>query len=106
MCEDECAQCDSDTPSLPAAIGDLFKVKMFLKDLVDWLNLGLALGLLYPTLQLIERDSGNTDGCKTKMLAAWLQQQDNVPQEGVPSWSVLQTALRRMGENELAGKII
>ena len=79
---------------------------MFLKDLVDWLNLGLALGLLYPTLQLIEKDSGKTDECKTKMLAAWLQQQDNVPQEGVPSWSVLQAALRNIGESELADKII
>ena len=32
------------------------------------------------------------------MLSAWLQQQDNVPQKGVPSWSVLRAALKRMGE--------
>ena len=79
---------------------------MFLKDLIDWLNLGLALGLLCPTLQLIKKDSGSTDECKMNMLAAWLQQQDKVPQEGVPSWSVLQAALRNIGESELADQII
>ena len=80
---------------------------MFLKNLVDWQSLGLALGLLYPTLELIENDYPNkTDKCKMKMLAAWLQQQDNVPHNGDPSWPVLQAALKRMGENELANKII
>ena len=99
MCEDDSVKCDSDTP-LPAAIDDLFEVKMFVKDLVDWQSLGLALGLCYPTLEMIaEEQRGNIAHCKTKMLAAWLQQQDNCCQNGVPSWSVLRAALRRMGEN-------
>ena len=36
------------------------------------------------------------------MIAAWLQQQDNV---SVPSWMMLQTALRKIGENELATRL-
>ena len=84
-------------------IADLFKVKVYLKSVVDWQSLGLALGLLYPTLEIIEKEQrGLVEQCKTKMLAAWLQQQDNVSQNGVPSWSVLRTALRSIGENELA----
>ena len=92
---------------LPAAIDDdLFEVKMFLKDLVDWQSLGLALGLRYSTLEMIAKEKREDIGeCKTRMLAAWLQQQENVPQRGVPSWPVLQAALRRMEENQLADKI-
>lgn len=87
-------------------IADLVKVKRFLKNLVDWQSLGLELGLLYPTLEIIEKEQrGVVEQCKTKTLAAWLQQHDNVSQYGVPSWSVLQTALKNIGENELASKI-
>ena len=108
MCGDYNVECVSDTtpPRLPAAIDDLFEVKMSLTNLVDWQSLGLALGLLYPTLEIIAKEKhGDIRECKTKMLAAWLQQQDNVSRVGVPSWSVLRAALRRMGENELADMI-
>ena len=88
---------------LYTGIADLVHVKRFLKNVVDWQSLGLELGLLYPTLEQIEEEQrGVIIKCKTKMLAAWLQQQDNVSQNGVPSWSVLRTALRSIGENELA----
>ena len=107
MCEDDNVECDSDTPPLPAAIDDLFEVKMFLKDLVDWQSLGLALGLRYPTLEMITKEKhGDIGECKLKMLAAWLKQQHSVSQKGVPSWSVLRDALKRIEENELADKII
>ena len=94
-------------PPLLADIDDLFEVKMFLNKIVDWQTLGLALGLHYRTLKAIENNKRGTAGeCMTEMLAAWLQQQDHVTQKGVPSWSVLQAALRRMGENvELWSKI-
>ena len=107
MCEDECVECDSDTPPLPAAIDDLFEVKMTLQGIADnWKKLGLALGLLYSTLKKISTYPNMTiDNCVMEMLAAWLQKEDNVPQKGVPSWSVLQAALRRLGENELAHRI-
>ena len=70
--------------------------------MVSWQSLGLELGLLYTTLEIIEREQrGNITMCKIKMLAAWLQQQDNVSQNGVPSWSVLRTALEEIGERQL-----
>ena len=69
--------------------------------------LGLKLGLHYSTLKKIRHDHHDgTDMCKMEMLAAWLQQHYNVSQNGVPSWSVLVAALRRMGENELASRIV
>ena len=87
---------------LYTGIDDLASVKRVLKNLVDWQSLGLELGLLYTTLEIIEREQrGNITMCKTKMLAAWLQQQDNVCQNGVPSWSVLRTALEEIGERQL-----
>ena len=77
-----------------------------MEQVVNWKYLGLALGLLHPTLQKIEREQHDrVDDCKTEILAAWLQQQDNVSQHGIPSWTVLQTALREIGENELANEI-
>ena len=76
-------------------------------DLNDWKELGLQLGLLYPTLERIDREQrGRISGCKIDMLTAWLEQQDNVSQRGVPSWSVLRAALERIGEHELADRIV
>ena len=87
-------------------IGDLFEVKVALKDIVDWQSLGLALGLLYPTLKKIETENHEKiDKCITEMLAAWLQQKDDVARRGVPSWLVLKTALSKIGAYELASKI-
>ena len=91
---------------LYTGIDDLVDVKKFLKSVVDWQSLGLELGLLYPTLEQIEEEQrGAIVKCKTKMLAAWLQQQDNVSRKGVPSWSVLRTALEEIGEHQLASEI-
>ena len=76
-------------------------------DLTDWKRLGLQLGLRHSTLTKIRSDQRDqTDDCKMEMLAMWLKQEDNVTQKGVPSWSVLVDALRRMGENKRADKII
>ena len=81
-------------------------MKRFLKYVNDWQSLGLELGLLYPTLERIEEEQrGVIDKCKTKMLAAWLQQRGMISQHGAPSWSVLRTALGKIGENELADRI-
>ena len=87
---------------LHTGIDELVVVKNALKRVNDWQSLGLQLGLLYSTLEQIEIDNnGKVEQCKTKMLAAWLKRQDSVLKVGVPSWSVLQTALREIGENEL-----
>ena len=88
---------------LYTGIADLFRVQTFVKHVVNWKNLGLALGLLYPTLQTIKIEQHERkNDCMREMLAAWLQQQDNVSLHGIPSWSVLQAALKNIGENELA----
>ena len=91
---------------LYTGIDDLFAVKAALKNVIKWENLGLALGLTYPTLQKINsKKHSDVDDCMMEMLAAWLKQQDNVKENGVPSWSVLQTALKHIGENQLADEI-
>ena len=78
-------------------------MKVFLKDVIDWKSLGLALGLLYTRLKMIENEKqGHIGECKMEMLAAWLQQQDDVPQKGVPTWPVLQAALKQIEEKQLA----
>ena len=85
---------------------DLCDVLAVIRNLNDWKDLGLQLGLLYSTLIDIEtyRRSKPSD-CKIDMLSAWLQQQDNVSKKGVPSWSVLKAALQSMGEHETADRI-
>ena len=80
---------------------------MALENLNDWQRLGLALGLLHPTIERIEEEQrGAIEKCKNKMIDSWLEKKDNVSQNGAPSWVVLQTALRKINENELAEKII
>ena len=106
MCGCDGIECDNDTPPLPADIDDLVDVYEAVHDVNAWKRLGLSLGLYYHTLEIIESNhQDHTHMCKIKMLEAWLRQQDNVPQKGVPSWAVLQVALRRIGENMLAKRI-
>ena len=89
-----------------SAIANLVEVNRFLKNVNNWQDLGLQLGLFYPTLARIEKEQHKLiDQCKTKMLVAWLQQQDNVAVIGVPSWEVLRVGLESIGENELASEI-
>ena len=89
-----------------AAISDLLDVLVAVHNLTDWKMLGLHLGLHGPTLMKIKSDQRDViDDCKMEMLSAWLRQQDDVCQRGVPSWSTLKNALRRMGENAIANSI-
>ena len=88
------------------AENDLCDVLEVVDDLNDWKDLGLRLGLLYSTLERIDREQrGRIASCKIDMLSAWLQQRDIVLQKGVPSWSVLRTALKKIGEHETADRI-
>ena len=88
------------------AINDLCDVLAVIRDLNDWKDLGLQLGLFYQTLIDIETyRRGKPSECRIDMLSAWLQQQDNVSKKGVPSWCVLKAALKRMGEHETADRI-
>ena len=91
---------------LITAENDLCDVLAVIRDLNDWKDLGLQLGLLYPTMKRIDIEQrGIINSCKIDMLSAWLQRQDHVPQKGVPSWSVLRAALQSMGEHETADRI-
>ena len=88
------------------AIDNLCDVLAVIRDLNDWKDLGLQLGLLYPTLKRIDLEQrGIVNSCKMDMLSAWLQQQDNVSKKRVPSWCVLKAALKLMGEHETADRI-
>ena len=87
-----------------AGIADLDEVKTSLKDLVEWKDLGLKLGILKPTLDKIERDRrGMSEECKREMLAAWLQKVDDTVRE--PSWTALVEALNSIEERSLAEEI-
>ena len=91
---------------LITAENDLCDVLDMINDLNNWKQLGLQLGLLYSSLKRIDlEERGIVTSCQIEMLSAWLQQQDNVKQRGVPSWSVLRAALQRMGEHETADRI-
>ena len=91
---------------LYTGIDDLADVKNSLKKFVHWQSLGLELGLLFSTLRRIEKEQHELiDECKTEMLSAWLQQQDNVVKRGVPCWAVLKSALENIGENILESEI-
>ena len=99
-------QCASAWYSSITGNADLANIKAALKDLNDWQSLGLELGLTYSTLNRIEEEQrGVIVKCKTKMLAAWLRQQDNVAERGLPSCDTLKVALRNIGENKLAHEL-
>ena len=84
---------------------DLSRVYFAITKVVDWTELGLALGLDYSTLQGIERDMRRIKECKMEMLSAWLQQKDDVVEKALPTWSALKTALRKIGENKVADEL-
>ena len=78
-----------------------------IQNLINWMELGLQLGLLHSTLKEIDIEQrSNASRCKIEMLSAWLQKQDNVSKKEVPSWSVLRDALKRIGEHETADRIM
>ena len=86
--------------------GDLVDVLAVVRDINNWKELGLQLGLLYPSLERIDLEQrGRITFCIMGMLSAWLQRQDNVSKKGDPSWSVLRAALKQMGEHETADRI-
>ena len=88
---------------LYTVIDDLAEIKMVLKNVNNWLHLGLQLGLLHPTLTRIkEEQREDIDKCKTEMLAAWLRQQDNASD---PCCAGLKAALENVGQKQVASEI-
>ena len=66
----------------------------------ELINLGGALGLLYPRLKQMTP-------LPEEMVAAWLSKKDNVlKRTGQPTWRSLVDALKRTGQADIAHKII
>ena len=91
-------------------INDLVKIRDLLKKHgysgVDYYDLGLRLGLLPCTLNIIKEDNkGNVRSCLRECLTAWLEQRDNVKSVGVPTYDTLIQALRDEEENAVADGI-
>ena len=73
---------------------------------VSYYELGLHLGLLRRTLDVIEANNkGDVSSCLRECLVAWLRRDDDVKSKGGPSYDTLIQALRKMGENAVADGI-
>lgn len=89
------------------AIRDLRNVQIAIINLIDWMDIGLQLGLskyLLDTIKMEQKE--RVKDCRREMLVAWLKKKDDVSSVGNPSWSVLKAALRKIGEEELAENIL
>ena len=72
-------------------------------DATTWQRLGLALGIHQPTLNKIKHDARDkTEDCLKECLSAWLRQEDNVKESGIPDWYTLATALDSIGQRSIA----
>ncbi|XP_019855117.1 PREDICTED: uncharacterized protein LOC109584005 isoform X1 [Amphimedon queenslandica] len=73
---------------------------------VSYNDLGLHLGLLPATLDVIEANNkGDVCTCLKECLKKWLQQADDVKSKGGPTYDTLIEALREIGENAVADGI-
>ena len=83
-------------------ITDLEEVEESVKEIVDWMGLGLKLGLIHPTLEKIETDLKTVNKCTREMLVAWLRGEDNSKDR---TWYTLVIALEGMDKHLQANKI-
>ena len=73
---------------------DLSDVLESVKEVIDWKELGLQLGIEYSTLEEIEEEQrGRVRRCRREMLAAWLQGEDNAKEQ---TWSTLVDAVDKI----------
>lgn len=80
---------------------DLVYVRRSLRTLLEWKALSLSLGLARTEVMRIEKEQrGDIDYCIMEMLAFWMRNQPDASR-----WSTLKTALKNIGENELADTI-
>ena len=79
----------------------------WLKNVTEYMNLGLELGLSYTLLDKIrQEESKKVENCKRSLLYSWLNRADRVDQMGGANKPALVAALRRMGEHRVADSII
>ena len=78
----------------PLDISDLDCVLDTVKEIIDWKDLGLKLGLYYHTLEIIDEEQrGRIQRCKREMLAAWLQGEDDAKEQ---TWSTLVNTVEKI----------
>ena len=78
--------------------GDLVDVLVVVRDINNWKELGLQLGLLYPSLERIDLEQrGRITLCITMMLSAWLLQQDKCLTEGSPFMECVESCTAEYG---------
>ena len=80
----------------------LYLVRREIGSLPDWIDVGLELGLTIDTLREIKKDEKSLGDCTREMLAAWLEQKDQVEAHGGPTWRQLASALRVYKQKGLA----
>ena len=79
----------------------------WLESVVEYMRLGLELGLSYTLLNKIRQEQGRkVDDCKKNLLHSWLERADRVDEMGGTNKPALVAALRRMGEHRVADSII
>ena len=83
-------------------ITDLEEVQESVKEIVEWKDLGLKLGLFYSTLEEIELDHNRNKNRKREMLAAWLKGEDNSKDR---TWSTLVEVVHKVNNHSLAEEI-
>ena len=69
-----------------------------LQDVIDWIPLGLYLGIKLPKLKIIEANYETLQRCRVEMLGEW---QKNV----TPTWSAVVQALVEIGMRRLASEL-
>ena len=73
----------------------------------QWIELGLKLGLLQPTLNLIEANhERDVSRCLLECLTKWLYRADNVESVGPPTWDTLANGLYKINDNAVAKRLI
>ena len=95
----------SDIPDLKhAGEAYIFDISNYLNKLnkAELHNLGMALGLSYTRLTEMK----NYPTFCADMVAAWISKLDFVQTRGMPTWRNLVTALRKVGQNGIANKIM
>ena len=79
----------------------------WLESVIQYMRLGLELGLPYTLLSRIRQEEGRkVDDCKRTLLQSWLERADRVDEMGGTNKPALVATLRRMGEHRVADKII
>ena len=64
-----------------------------------WFPLGLSLSLPKPKLDAIKAEPSNDPSqCLQECLSLWLSKTDEVVEKGEPTWNLLASALRNIGE--------